>query len=302
MKQLCCAAYWYWLCLLIPTTIHAQPQMRDFIGINVKTQLPYERMTRMGNVRSYHRWPQGSSGSHRNLSCNNNRYTHYDDFYGIMPQRTVAVLQSNAPITHNNADTLFNQAIRRTYNDTPLSISANSFADPDRWLATTVHASLFAARCGTPLPGGYPVGFEQIAAQYVTAPDNTGLGRGSVGYIEVFNEPDAAWHQSDQVSVNVTGAAMETDPDTYTKYYFRPDQYAAMLSAVYDGHINSNTYNLLNLNNQVVGRWGIRNFSPKTRVVLAGTADLRYDYLYFLKQWKDQNLVVVTRCASCAAF
>jgi hypothetical protein len=62
-----------------------------------------------------------------------------------------------------------------------------------------------------------------------------------------------------------------------------------MLSAVYDGHINSNTYNLLNLNNQVVGRWGIRNFSPKTRVVLAGTADLRYDYLYFLKQWWDQN-------------
>lgn len=298
------------LLLLLPVLASAQPLMRDFIGVNVKSHLPYERMNRVGFTRNFHLWADDQSNFNGNgtpdcplpipansgipklrwnPSYTTNRYTRYDDFYALNPQRTVAVLQGNAPVMYANSGELFAKPICPEFNsDAPNA--ADIHADPNNWKALAIRASLFAARFGASSTAGFPTGFDQIAAQYIAAPDHTGLARGTVKYIEVFNETDAAWVNNgvDNIDLSITGAAMENNPTHYTKYYFRPDQYAAMLSAAYDGNIDNDTYDILNANNQKVGRWGIHNLSPNTKVVLAGTADMRYDYLHFMRTKWDE--------------
>jgi hypothetical protein len=157
-----------------------------------------------------------------------------------------------------------------------------------------IRASLFASRYGSVPQGGYPVNFQNIAAQYVQTPDNVGLGKGFVKYIEIMNETDASWHGADVINQGVVGAAMETDPNYITRYYFRPDQYAYLMSAVYDGNKtnagNDPNFLIKNTNGSSTGKyWGIRNLSAaNTKVILAGTADMRYDYFHFLKKEWDK--------------
>lgn len=300
------------LLLLFPVFASAQPLMRDFIGVNVKTTLPYERMNRVGFTRNFHLWaddqgigtnggdfvcplpiPEGS-GINKirwNPSYATGRYTRYDEFYALNPQRTIAVLHGNAPVMYGNSGELFAKPCCPEFNATvpgDPNDDANIHADPNSWKAIAIRASLFSARYGASSTIGFPAGFEQIAAKYIAAPDHTGLARGTVKYIEVFNEPDAAWHGADGINISLTGSALENDPGNYSKYYFRPDQYAAMLSAVYDGNKNSSAFEIRNANNQTVGHWGIHNLSPNTKVVLAGTADMRYDYLHFMRvKWDE---------------
>lgn len=285
--------------LLASLAAPAQPLMRDFIGVNVKPQLPYERMTRVGHARAFHLWADDqsiyngggqpdcplpvppNSGIPKirwNPSYSGNRYTRYDDFYKVLPQRTVAVLHGNAPIMYGNSGELFAKPICPDYNP-PTVTDPDEHANANHWEALAIRSSLFAARYGAAPAGGFPTGFQQLAAENIVFPDNIGLGRASVKYIEVFNETDAAWHGVDNIDPSVTGDEMGTDPDYMTKYYFRPDQYAAMLSAAYDGNKGSGIFENT--------PWGIKKLSSNTKVVLAGTSDLRYDYLHFLRMAWD---------------
>lgn len=172
-----------------------------------------------------------------------------------------------------NGPELFGKPICNFYS------SANDHANPDNWESMAIRASFFAARYGAAPSGGFPSGFQQLAADNIVYPDNIGLGKGLVKYIEVLNETDGAWHDSDKINTSVTGANMETDPDYLTRYYFRPDQYAAMLSAAYDGNKGTGVYQNTN--------WGIKKLSSNTQVLLAGTSDMRYDYLHFLRKAWD---------------
>jgi hypothetical protein len=279
------------------------PLMRDFIGINVNAQLPCERMTKFRFTRNFHIWTDDQSNFNGNgtPSCplpvpsntpvpkirwnpsyNTNRYIWYDDFYKKNARQNVAVLHGNAPVMYANSGEMFAKPICPGFNT-----SADIHADPNSWEAFTIRASLFAARYGMAPSGGFPAGFGPVAGQFLEHPDDTGLGQGSVGFIEVFNEPDASWHGGDNINQHLTGWSIGADPTQVTQYYFRPDQYAAMLSAVYDGNQNSSFYKITNASG-TIGHWGIHNLSPDTKVVLAGTADLRYDYLYFMrKKWDE---------------
>ena len=86
----------------------------------------------------------------------------------------------------------------------------------------------------------------------VESADNSGLGLRAVRYIEIFNEMDARWNDGN-VSPSVTGIAMENDPNAVTNYYHIPKQYAALLSAAYDGHQSSTAFEIKNGNNEVIG-------------------------------------------------
>ncbi len=276
--------------------------MRDFIGVNVKAQYAYERMKKIGFARNFQLWADdqsnyigtveecplpipANSGVPKlrwNPSYNTNRYIRYDDFYKFHPQRTVAVIQGSAPVMYKNSAELFAKPICPQFYLPAVIDDADFHAEPDNWQAMAIRASLFAARYGAAPSGGFPTNFLQEAADYVEYPDYLGFGQASVKYMEIFNEPDAAWNAVDHIDTQVTGTAMEKDPAYLTKYYFRPDQYAAMLSAVYDGNKGSGIFEGTH--------WGIHNLSPDTKVVLAGTSDLRIDYLHYMRvAWDDMR-------------
>jgi hypothetical protein len=77
-------------------------------------------------------------------------------------------------------------------------------------------------------------------------------------YIEVWNEPDKWW----------------SDPETK----FSPQEYAAMLSACYDGH-----------EGRLGAGHGIKVADPSMKVVMAGLAALDLDYIKGMEAWFAAN-------------
>jgi hypothetical protein len=77
-------------------------------------------------------------------------------------------------------------------------------------------------------------------------------------YIEVWNEPDKWW----------------SDPETY----FSPAEYAAMLSACFDGH-----------EGRLGAGCGIKNADPTMKVVMGGLAALDLDYIKGMETWFKAN-------------
>lgn len=73
-------------------------------------------------------------------------------------------------------------------------------------------------------------------------------------YIEVWNEPDKWW----------------SDPEAF----FSPDEYAAMLSACYDGH-----------EGRLGAGHGIKKADPSMQVVMAGLSNFNLDYLKGMNDW-----------------
>lgn len=89
-------------------------------------------------------------------------------------------------------------------------------------------------------------------------PNRLASGLDLLEYIEVWNEPDKWW----------------SDPETY----FSPQEYAAMLSACYDGHEGKLGYG-----------YGIKTADPTMKVVMAGLSNFNIDYLKEMKAWFSAN-------------
>ena len=70
----------------------------------------------------------------------------------------------------------------------------------------------------------------------------------------------------------------ENDGGWYNAGYFQPYELAAMMSADYDGHCNTLTYN-------GEGNLGIKNGNPKMKVYMPGLANHDYRYLRAMQHW-----------------
>ncbi|RMG27945.1 MAG: hypothetical protein D6730_06160 [Bacteroidetes bacterium] len=113
----------------------------------------------------------------------------------------------------------------------------------------------------------------QMAARYGSTPvpdntlqlraDNERLtGMDIIHYYENWNEHDRWWQ----------------GPNAH----FSPEEYAAMTSADYDGHMNTMTYG-----NNV--KFGLVNADPNAKMVMSGLAHLEYYKLEDMKRWFDEN-------------
>ena len=295
----------FFLVLLFPTVVQTAPAqvlIRNLVSIDIKSQDGFlDRRTRFGMSRNFHLF-QDDIASATNADCTNpaagfperirwnpsrngNKFINYDELYAQMPQRNLAVLHGGAPFVHGGLTNLYGKPLCESQ-----YINFDAHAQPVSYLSNAIRASLFAARYGSAPATGFPMGFEQIAARYVEPPDNQmGNGNGTVNYIEVFNEADGIFYDEP--------ALMQHDLNLYptvsTNHYCNPRQYAAMLSAAYDGNggVNATTTdfrfkNANGTNLEPAAYWGIKNLSPSTQVVMAGVADLR-------REWLNQ---VVTQC------
>ncbi|HFA51483.1 MAG TPA: T9SS type A sorting domain-containing protein [Bacteroidetes bacterium] len=97
--------------------------------------------------------------------------------------------------------------------------------------------------------------------------ETTEVNRGNVSYLESWNEPNKNWH--------------ENDPQTE----FSPEQYAAMASCDYDGHINT-----VNINDAGVTHnygLGVKQFG--TSFVMGAPFDLNWDWVEDMNTWFESN-------------
>lgn len=92
-------------------------------------------------------------------------------------------------------------------------------------------------------------------------------GLNLIKYIEFENEPDRPWKEN-------------------PLYKYTPQQMAALMSALWDGHEKS------------MGTYvGVKNADPKIKMVLPGLSNIDIVYLNKMKQWFDQNRTDKQFCA-----
>jgi hypothetical protein len=117
----------------------------------------------------------------------------------------------------------------------------------------------------------------QVAARYgratieekrltLDASNTPKSGLNLLNYISPWNEPDKWWKG---VRGNI-----------------KANEYAALLSAVWDGH-----------EGRIVGDYGIKNADPSMKVVLGGLTDIRQDYLHDMNTWFKANRTDKQFCA-----
>ena len=273
------------------------PTMRAFVGINTMAQAHWEQAARFGAIREFHLWSDdigtptaplpfqcpfepGYTGQKLrwNPSYNGNKWIRYDDFYGLLQGRVSPVLMGTAPVMNGVSTRQFlPDAFQK-----PICRNDGQWTDPNwhtqaaAYHAQTIWQSLFAARFGVAPPGGFSENLKTIAAPYMEREELARLGAGMVKYLENWNEPDAAWW--DGLNVNAPDRTIWQNP-RLTKYFFSPAQYAAMLSANYDGHQRRADFWIQNADGTTAGCWGIKNWSPATQVVFAAPSDLRRAYV-----------------------
>ncbi len=292
------------LCLLIGSTvvfeIVAQTQMKfpvdDFMGINLKREDPPARLGCVGFVREYHEWVLDEGISH--LGCNsiypNNKYkwnpSHhgqvalpFDDFYQQMVDEGVTLcadLMMSAPYVIDpyhkySVGQIFSQA-HKLLDQKPIPqdwsgrLLRNSFS-PFSYREHALWLYHFSARYGSRDFGStldskiiYPRLHEDDHAFGKPS------GKGLIKYVESWNEQDKNWYMSE-----------------YPHTYFRPFEYAAMLSADYDGHMDAITEPVPGSGYNHIS--GVKNADPDMKLVMGGLAGLKLCYVDSMLTWFEEN-------------
>ncbi|MBC7774063.1 MAG: hypothetical protein H7246_01390 [Phycisphaerae bacterium] len=152
----------------------------------------------------------------------------------------------------------------------PNTANPTDFLEYSRWV------SLFAYKFGSPINPS-PTFAASFFDPYVTTGESYALGL--LSHIEITNEPDKNWW----------GGAPQTYDEQDNQYqhnpwFYKPEQYAALLSAAYDGHASQNSPLL-----------GIKNIAPKMRVVAGGLSDFRGLYYEKMFNWCVSNRANATK-------
>lgn len=273
---------------------NAQITMDHFIGVNALRDTPVDRMKAFGFVREYHEWAldegyPGLNGVDENASppYPNNLYkwnpsyqsqtaTQFDEFYDLITNEGILLapdlIQSPPQIVAPNANPQTFE-IERILEKQPLEENEDP-TDPYAYLERADYLYHYTARYGR--TAFSPNREQQIIAPKLHPSQLLRTGYGYALYIEDWNEQDKWWHN-------------EFNPEEYATTYFEPEEYAAMLSADYDGH-GSNMGRITDPDdeNSEISVVGIKNADPTMKVVMGGLSDLDMDYLEDMVAWFEQ--------------
>ena len=169
----------------------------------------------------------------------------------------------------------------------PAVSSLNPVSKPIIYINKTTALSAFAANYGSTIynQNDHPDYLDFLNSR-ITPAEHLETGLNLIRYYENNNEPEKNWY--DEVH-NPAGFA-----DDRTYWQFQPDEYAAMLSADYDGHGRSvgfvNPKLTVAADPTVAHHFlGIKNADPGAQVVFAGLADLRAGYVKEACKWFTTN-------------
>jgi hypothetical protein len=219
-----------------------------FMGTHAFIDDPIDKMQCVGFIREYHswNWDEGdiwSGGGNRKYSrYPNNRMQfapkfsstwNFDSFYASVKASGLTI----APCIQGSAAWLQGR-LDFPYNDKPVDEAGASTTVPNNYQAKAHHFFQFAARYGST-----PVAHNQLTLDPDQPPES---GMNLVSYLEDWNEPNKDWEGK--------------------KAQFSAQEYAAMLSADYDGHGRTMTAG--------TGTFGAKNADPNINVVMAGLAEV----------------------------
>ena len=151
----------------------------------------------------------------------------------------------------------------------PLPPGADSL-NPAAFIAHAEYLYHYAARYGSTV-------FSTARASAIIAPklhpdETLKTGLGNITYLEDWNEQDKTFYPN------------------FPKTFFMPEEYAAMLSADFDGH--DQTLGLMtdpDNGSNMISTVGIKNADPNMKVVMGGLTDADLDYVRDMVTWFKAN-------------
>lgn len=289
--------------------------MNDLMGVNVDARDDIDRVARFSIVRNYHDWSKdtGFPDTEGVISCppefnlswdpskdGSDLYS-FDLFYENMAHRVIPSLKGVHPEMYgyknfpfdarfmeqkpictpgmNGLDVPLNQVPGTEY----LSKIPDA-TDPAIYLALSKWITLYSARYGhtsRDQEGQYVMNFIK---NNIDPNESPKTGQMRTDFVEPNNEPDKTWYDSQDDVM----AQNQNPMDAITYWYLAPEQYAALVSATYDGHGKSPAFKISEITNEEAF-YGAVNADPEMEYVLAGLADLRGNYIERMVAWFEAN-------------
>lgn len=233
--------------------MHSAKSLSQIFGINAFVDDPLEKVAPIASsIREYHNWDwdEGNSSADYNplpqkkfaWSPSYVSSWDFDAYYRKAKDRGLSVfpcLQGTAYPYRGDRD--FNE--KPNYQNLPSK-------QPEAYSDHSSYVFQFAARYGS----------TKIASEYLKlrSDQKAVSGLNLIAGLELWNEPDKWWRGSEG--------------------YFHPFEFAAFLSAGYDGHEGA------------MGKeFGIKNADPNLPLIMGGLAETNLDYLLGMKHWSDYN-------------
>lgn len=261
------------------------------MGVNTLREDPIDRMKAVGFIREYHNWylnegnptsnPAEYSAAYPNAQYKWNKvyqdltFTRFADFYSTI--RDTHDIQISPSFLGNLFQIVDPTRYTKMADDgqvqeqKPIIASANSLL-PASYVAHAAYLFQYAARYGHNTFSSTDFNNLIVPATHPKETPKTGLG--IVEYMENWNEQDKWWWRG-------------SHPNTY----FNPQEYAAMLSADYDGHGNT-----------LGAGVGIKNADPDMKVVMGGLAEADLNYIREMVDWSITNRTPLNPTAGVLPF
>ncbi|MEG2544420.1 MAG: hypothetical protein RR986_06885 [Longicatena sp.] len=215
------------------------------IGANAFSDDPFTALAALGNVREYYNWSWLTDKNGQHFF---NRIVNKDNYYRTLQAMGISVIPCLQMI--NDYFVGESEEMSKVKNTIPVEDGANTL-NPASY---QMHANAmynFAARYGSN---------PNVDTSTLSVGDgDVQVGLGLLKGVESWNEQDKTWETKDS--------------------YFHPYEYAAMMSADYDGHEGT------------IRNAGVKKADPMFKLAMGGLAngDRAVEYLTLMKTWFDYN-------------
>ncbi|MEM9824482.1 MAG: hypothetical protein AAF985_25575, partial [Bacteroidota bacterium] len=250
-----------------PKTVQttSYPLMEQFIGVNINTEDPPVQMAVFEFVREYHDWQLELGDQHPN-DCEIYRWNPSNAYEGWSFDRIYQDIADNNIQIAADLKSNIPALLEYTIEDRPCEKNAAT----DHPASYTAHAEYMYQHS---LRYGHTSQYPPSIQDRLGEPVKSGLGM--IHYIEDWNEQDKYW-------MNSSGHPQQEAA------YFQPFEYAAMLSADYDGHessleLKANGQDCPNPSSSYP--IGVKNADPTMKVVMGGLSSLNLDYVKAIQYW-----------------
>jgi Secretion system C-terminal sorting domain len=271
----------------------------QFIGANILRTANVPRLRSLGNIREYHDWvldmgyptQSGSaaypSHKYKRQIARDGFDTKFDDLYAKYKSLNITI---NSALTGNCPQIVFPNMTNGQYGTWGLEKIPLNYNNAGITSSSTIETSVPTNVSSGTTPSAYANYADWLssaAARYgnnqtLSTTQKTWLdthnessdlgffGLNRLSYLEVWNEQNKNWRGTN------------TNQFNYTR--FTPEQYAAMLSAVYDGHNGT----VLAPDNSAI-QLGVKKFDPNMKVAAGGVADIHKKYYDDMLSWFNTN-------------